>query len=513
MTRITNSLFESIRQVTNPVLDEGKAEEVEIVYEANIEPTSAKSRSHISNLSNPIVNGVTHQGKEIGLITKQSNGQYHAHHSAAKLAHAQSGTFDSKDKAHQFIRDAHAKAIKNGTLKANKMSEAKAEGGRVDGAHFCATHVEHSLYGEGECISEQHAKPNEDGTIDWYNVKFADGNVRKIQTEAVKVKKAKMHEHATPEGDTIEEKQLHPNQQVLDVHEPEKDKLTAKDFEMLRKGKKAKTVKEDKVEEGMPGQVGHAGKVTMKQIAKSSASPTVKKAIGKAAPDIKSYGDRAAAFDAAGIKRESVEEAKEHSWIYGNLKKVHSADRKEKLLASGALHQAVGHKEFAPATKDSIKDPKIVHFYDIRGKTGSHVHVSEEIEESVSETIVKHNDFTIEITDNPTFGDFLRAVQSIVRTDEESMQKEIVAIAEQAFAENYEEVIIEAFTRMEIEDKIGAHRKAGNTVSNDKFSTKNGQPYAEYVVTDQEGGRKKYIHHGTVRRMESMPSATKKDKE
>ena len=93
------------------------------------------------------------------------------------------------------------------------------------------------------------------------------------------------------------------------------------------------------------------------------------------------------------------------------------------------------------------------------------------------------------------------------------MQKEIVAVAEQAFAENYEEVIIEAFTRMELEDKIAAHRKAGNTVSDDKYSTKNGQPYAEYVVTDQEGGRKKCIHHGTVRRMESMPSATKRDKE
>ena len=32
---------------------------------------------------------------------------------------------------------------------------------------------------------------------------------------------------------------LHPNQQKLDVHEPEKDKLTDKDFEMIRKGKKA----------------------------------------------------------------------------------------------------------------------------------------------------------------------------------------------------------------------------------------------------------------------------------
>ena len=328
------------------------------------------------------------------------------------------------------------------------ITEAKAEdAGRVDGAHYCATHVEHNLYGEGECISEQHATPNADGTIDWYKIKFADGQVRKIQTEAVKVKKAKMHEHATPEGDTIEEKQLHPNQQVLDVHEPEKDKLTAKDFEMLRKGKKAKTVKEEEeIEEGMPDEVGHAGKVTMNQIARSSASPTVKKAIRKVAPDIKSYGDRADALIAAGIK-------------------------------------------------------------DDRGPRGT---INASFEEGVTETIVKHNDFTIEITDNPTFGDFLKAVQSIVRTDEESMQKEIVAIAEQAFAENYEEVIIEAFTRMELEDKIAAHRKAGNTVSNDKFSTKNGQPYAEYVVTDQEGGRKKYIHHGTARRVESMPSVAVK---
>ena len=328
------------------------------------------------------------------------------------------------------------------------IAEGKADGaGRVDGAHYCATHVEHNLYGEGECISEQHAKPNEDGTIDWYNVKFADGQVRKIQTEAMKPKRSVRHEHATPEGDTIEEKQLHPNQQVLDVHEPEKDKLTAKDFEMLRKGKKAKPVKdEEEIKEGMPGQEGRAGKVTMNQIAKSSASPTVKKAIAKHASNIKTYGDRVAAMKAAGIK-------------------------------------------------------------DDRGPRGV---INASFEEGVTETIVKHNDFTIEITDNPTFGDFLRAVQSIVRTDEESMQKEIVAVAEQAFAENYEEVIIEAFTRMELEDKIAAHRKAGNTVSDDKYSTKNGQPYAEYVVTDQEGGRKKYIHHGTKRSMESMSSVTVK---
>ena len=43
------------------------------------------------------------------------------------------------------------------------------------------------------------------------------------------------------------EKALHPNQQKLDVHEPEKDELTAKDFEMLRAGKKSPEVKKEEV--------------------------------------------------------------------------------------------------------------------------------------------------------------------------------------------------------------------------------------------------------------------------
>ena len=45
------------------------------------------------------------------------------------------------------------------------------------------------------------------------------------------------------------EKALHPNQQKLDVHEPEKDKLTAKDFEMLRNKKKVKEETEEVAEE------------------------------------------------------------------------------------------------------------------------------------------------------------------------------------------------------------------------------------------------------------------------
>ena len=141
MTRITNSLFESIRQVTHPVIAEAKVE------------------------------GKDEKGGKAKQVEEGS------HYGNEKLANARASRTGTST-----VRDQNGKGgVKTTTTKTPAKVE---EGGRVDGAHYCATHVEHSLYGNGECISEQHAKPNEDGTIDWYNVKFADGQVRKIQTDA-----------------------------------------------------------------------------------------------------------------------------------------------------------------------------------------------------------------------------------------------------------------------------------------------------------------------------------------
>jgi hypothetical protein len=371
---------------------------------------------------------------------------------------------------------------------------------------------------------------------------------------------------------------------------------TAKDPERLKRMMKIP---------GYAAAMGHAGKVTMKHVDASNASPQVKAAIKKAAPDIKTYGDRAAALNAAGIRREEVEELDEGKMDHMSLSSLwhqharhnYSSDQGyghgEGSMKNGA-HAAtaienhvrkhygnkvaddmVSHSDMATAdaeyagpaeskkiqkeagqlrTKHKIEGSLHGHHampvaentlsakagrmgadlgkpgknFSKISKAAAKRYGSEaagervagavlakmrkeeaELEESVAETIVKHNDFTIEITDNPTFGDFLRAVQSIVRTDEEAAQAELISIAEQAFKENDDEVIIESFTRMEIQDKINSHRKAGNTVSDDKYSTKGGQPYAEYVVTDSEGGRKKYIHHGSVRRLESLPPAKK----
>jgi len=76
-------------------------------------------------------------------------------------------------------------------------------------------------------------------------------DVAKIMKEsAEKAAKEKIEEEQKLKA--LREKVRHPNQQKIDVHEPEKDEITAKDFEMLRAGKKAKEMKKE--EKDTPGQ-------------------------------------------------------------------------------------------------------------------------------------------------------------------------------------------------------------------------------------------------------------------
>lgn len=143
-----------------------------------------------------------------------------------------------------------------------------------------------------------------------------------------------------------------------------------------------------------------------------------------------------------------------------------------------------------------------------RGESSFGVKEEVELEEGISETIIKHNDFALEITANPTFADFLNAAKSFVDSEEDA-----IAVAESFYNEQDDSIIIEAFTRADIDAKVAAHQKAGHTVSMPKFSTKGGEPHAEYVVSDKETKvRRKYIHHGTARRVENMGTPGKKDK-
>ena len=104
----------------------------------------------------------------------------------------------------------------------------------------------------------------------------------------------------------IMEKTLHPNQQKLDVHEPEKDELTAADFKKLRSGKKPDMKKEEvEIEEE-----SHQSKTTMKHIA--NPSPAQKQAAKDIKPGVGGYRDRIAMLKSGNVKEEveAIDEVK-----------------------------------------------------------------------------------------------------------------------------------------------------------------------------------------------------------
>lgn len=111
--------------------------------------------------------------------------------------------------------------------------------------HYCAKHVYSDLFGEGIVLESEHADPDDDGNIEWYTVKFDHGD-EVVYTEDLDILIAEYHDnHKKKEKkdkndkDEVNEK-LHPNQQKIDVHEPEKDKITAADFAKLRKMRNSK---------------------------------------------------------------------------------------------------------------------------------------------------------------------------------------------------------------------------------------------------------------------------------
>ena len=62
--------------------------------------------------------------------------------------------------------------------------------------HNCATHVESTEFGEGVCITAQHAEPDDNGNVEWYDVMFEHG-IERVVTETVAVVKSANHMHSS----------------------------------------------------------------------------------------------------------------------------------------------------------------------------------------------------------------------------------------------------------------------------------------------------------------------------
>lgn len=59
--------------------------------------------------------------------------------------------------------------------------------------HDCAKQVTHEQYGEGTCMYAEHAEPDENGHVAWYDVMFEHGIERQVPVEEMKVIKSMNH--------------------------------------------------------------------------------------------------------------------------------------------------------------------------------------------------------------------------------------------------------------------------------------------------------------------------------
>jgi hypothetical protein len=227
-------------------------------------------------------------------------------------------------------------------------------------------------------------------------------------------------------------KPLHPNQQKLDVHEPEKDELTAKDFEMLRKGK---TVAKEEVEK-------------VDEATYSAKAARMGKDIGKP-------GKQFAKIAASAAKR------------YG------SEERGKKV--AGAVLKKLRMKE----------------------------------DSDVTETIIKEDSFEVTLPEKLEYSDYVKAyltlegVTSFSELSEEQLELALESI-DIAYNENLEDLVIESLSWSEIEDI-----KNRRDVTDLKTSMKDGKPHVSYVVTDKNGMKRRYIHHGNVRKVENIGQTIK----
>lgn len=140
---------------------------------------------------------MTHHNEEPGAVT--FHGKVHGH----KIRFDSEGehgsdptkkdiTRDLKDAHGDLPKETHAlvqKAAHSGVK--HLMGEASDTPGNGH-AHQCAIHVKSEQFGEGRTLTSQHAEPDADGNIAWYDVMFAEG-IKRVNVEDIEILVSENH--------------------------------------------------------------------------------------------------------------------------------------------------------------------------------------------------------------------------------------------------------------------------------------------------------------------------------
>lgn len=84
---------------------------------------------------------------------------------------------DSSEKENDSQREKADSRPKDGKISKyeKKVADKIAKNDDDPDTHACALKVDHHIFGVGECIYSEHATPDANGYVSWYNVQFDHG--------------------------------------------------------------------------------------------------------------------------------------------------------------------------------------------------------------------------------------------------------------------------------------------------------------------------------------------------
>ena len=243
----------------------------------------------------------------------------------------------------------------------------------------------------------------------------------------------------------IMNEKLHPNQQKLDVHEPEKDKLTADDFKKLRAGKKVQeaTAKPDFLDLDKDGNKKEPMKKASSSMKKEDADPCWKgyKMVGMKDKNGRKVPNCVPGEGVPAMKKEEAEQLKEyqskggvykHKGTYGTEKSVEAGytdydkeNEMAKKLSKPAKKKYGARQNFVRSTRVNESFTEILSQY----KEGGLKNLFESFkkEEQVLSEEVQEETVQVEVTDfDAVNGVTIETIEERTLTEPEMKKKEEV---------------------------------------------------------------------------------------
>jgi len=130
------------------------------------------------------------------------------------------------------LRIVKRKGVSKGTVPIGEAKTLDAKNVKATVKHDCATHVEHSTWGVGNCIPEMHTIEEISegvGYVTHYDIMFEHGIEQNVPVESLRILASEEHSHASKKS---MKEALVGNQHKIDANK--NNKVDAHDFKLLR---------------------------------------------------------------------------------------------------------------------------------------------------------------------------------------------------------------------------------------------------------------------------------------